>query len=96
MIKLTRFDGTAFYVNADFIEFIETTPDTVISLIDHKKILVKETAQEVFDRIVEYHSAIAPHIPAAVTAMARWGAMHFASEGNSNENESAFVEGGNE
>ena len=46
MIPLTRPDGTALLVNPDRIELVEETPDTVITLADGKKILVRETATE--------------------------------------------------
>jgi flagellar protein FlbD len=58
MIRLTRFDGSHFYINAEFIEFIEMTPDTVLSLIDHKKLLVRETADEVIDLILDYQGSV--------------------------------------
>jgi len=67
MIELTRFDGTRFYVNVEFIEFVETTPDTVVSLIDHKKLLVRETAQEIVARMLAYHRQIGGR-PAASAA----------------------------
>lgn len=54
MIKLSRLNGKAFYVNADLIEFMEETPDTVISLVTDKKIIVAESLDEVVRRIVEY------------------------------------------
>ena len=49
-----------FYVNDEKIEFIEETPDTVISLESGKKIVVMESAEEVISRIVEFRR----HIPA--------------------------------
>ena len=55
MIQLTRFDGSRFYVNVEYIEFVEATPDTLLSLIDHKKLLVRESADEVVNKIAEYH-----------------------------------------
>lgn len=54
MIKVTRLNGKSFYVNADLIEFIEETPDTIISLVTDKKIIVTESIDEVVFRIVEY------------------------------------------
>ncbi len=59
MIALTRFDGTQFYVNADFIIFVEMHPDTVVSLIDHNKLRVRETAEEVVELIIAYRRQIA-------------------------------------
>ena len=55
MIQLTRFDGSHFYVNVEYIEFVEATPDTLLSLIDHKKLLVREPADEVVRKIMDYH-----------------------------------------
>jgi flagellar protein FlbD len=72
MIELTRFDGSRFFVNAEYIEFVEATPDTVISLIDHKKLLVREPAPEVVERILRYQSAVGANAPARLTALARW------------------------
>ncbi len=76
MIELTRFDGTHFYVNVEFIEFVETTPDTVVSLIDHKKLLVREPAAEVVRRIAEYHRQTAPRGANNIISMLRWAEAH--------------------
>jgi len=70
MIELTRFDGSHFYVNAEFIEFVETTPDTIISLIDHKKLVVREKAEEVIARIIEYQTRVSVRIPPAIHTLA--------------------------
>lgn len=58
MIELTKFNDMKFTVNAEIIEFVEETPDTVISLTTGKKILVKESRQDVVDKVVEYKRAI--------------------------------------
>ncbi|GHU40970.1 flagellar protein FlbD [Clostridia bacterium] len=60
MIDLTRLNGVEFTVNAERIELVEATPDTVISLIDGKKIVVKESRQEVKNRVVLYKRSILP------------------------------------
>ena len=54
MIKLSRLNGKEFYVNCELIEFIESTPDTVISLTSDKKIIVRESIDEVVNKIVQY------------------------------------------
>jgi flagellar protein FlbD len=54
MIKLTRLQGKEFYLNADIIEMIEATPDTVITLLDGTKYVVKEDIEEVINRIIQY------------------------------------------
>ncbi|MBA1333860.1 MAG: Flagellar protein FlbD [Firmicutes bacterium] len=58
MIKVTRLNGKEFVVNAEQIEFIESTPDTVISLISGKKIVVNESVEEIIDSVVKYKGRI--------------------------------------
>ena len=59
MIKVTRLNKVEqFYVNADKIEFIEETPDTVISLESGKKIVVVEAAELVIEQIIQYKGRI--------------------------------------
>ena len=54
MILVTRINKkTQFYVNEDMIEFIEETPDTILSLNTGKRVVVMETALEVIQRIHE-------------------------------------------
>ena len=54
LILVTRINKVnQFYVNEDMIEFIEETPDTIISLNTGKKIAVMETAIEVIERVRE-------------------------------------------
>lgn len=55
MIKVTKLNGELFYVNPFEMEFIEETPDTVISLKSGKKVLVAEKAQTVIDRTIEFY-----------------------------------------
>lgn len=58
MIPLTRFNGAPFYVNMIHIETVEATPDTIITLTNGKKILVKEDAQEVANRISKFIQSV--------------------------------------
>jgi flagellar protein FlbD len=58
MIPLTRQDGSSILVNADRIETVEETPDTVITLAEGKKILVREAAAVVATRFRAYQRAI--------------------------------------
>ncbi len=59
MIRLTRINETAFYVNGELIAFIDTTPDTVLTLTTGEKVRVRERAEEVVDRVVEYKRRVA-------------------------------------
>ena len=55
MIKLTRLDGRAFVLNAELIETFEATPETVITLIiDKKRVVVRESVDEVLEKIAHY------------------------------------------
>lgn len=56
MIKVTKINGRELVVNADLIEFIETTPDTLISLTTGRKIMVLEDADEVIRMAMGYRA----------------------------------------
>lgn len=58
MIKLTRLDNREFLLNPDLIEFIEATPDTLITLRTEKKIIVKQQVDEVLEKIVEFKRSV--------------------------------------
>ncbi len=54
MITVTRINNQPITINAEIIEFVESTPDTIITTMTGKKILVKETVKEVVEKIIEY------------------------------------------
>lgn len=54
MIKVTRLNHTELVVNAEMIEFIEAAPDTILSLVSGKKVMVSESVDMVVDRVVQY------------------------------------------
>ena len=58
MIELTRFNDTQFTLNADIIETVEETPDTVITLTTGRKVIVKESRQEVAHLVTIYKNEI--------------------------------------
>jgi len=58
MIRLTRINESPFFLNCDLMEFIEVTPDTVITMMNGGKVLVRERAEEVVEKIVEYRRRI--------------------------------------
>jgi flagellar protein FlbD len=66
MIRVTKLNGELFYVNPYEIEFIEETPDTVISLKSGKKVLVSEKAQVVIHRMIAFYQLanVMPKLPA--------------------------------
>jgi flagellar protein FlbD len=58
VIYLTRLDGSELVVNADLIETVEHTADTLITLTDSKKLIVSTPVEEVIDRIIAYRQRI--------------------------------------
>ena len=58
MITLTRFSGSVFALNSDLIERVDSTPDTVITLVDGTKYVVCEQLPHVVDAIREYRGAV--------------------------------------
>ncbi len=63
MIQLTRLNGTPLIINSDLIKLIENTPDTVISLINGEKIVVRETGEQILERIVHFRRRILDGLP---------------------------------
>jgi flagellar protein FlbD len=60
MIRLTRLNQRPLVLNSDLIEFIESAPDTVITLVTGDKLVVRESADEIMDRIVEFRHRLLP------------------------------------
>jgi flagellar protein FlbD len=58
VIELHRLQKQMIVVNADLIEFLEATPDTMISTTTGKKILVLESVEEVVEKVVQYKRRI--------------------------------------
>ena len=57
MIRLTRLNGDGFIVNADLLKFVEEVPDTLLTLRDGERLMVRETADEVMGRVMAYARA---------------------------------------
>jgi flagellar protein FlbD len=58
MIQLTRLNHTRLVLNSDLIEYIEITPDTVITLTNSQKIMVLESTDEVVARVVAFRRSV--------------------------------------
>ncbi len=66
MIRLTRLNLVPLVVNSDLIEHIEMTPDTVIVLTTGQKFMVRESPDEIIQRVVEFRQAVLSGMPAYV------------------------------
>jgi len=58
MIKCKKINGQTIYINAELIEFLEETPDTIISTTTGKKILVLDSIQDVIEEMIKYKKKI--------------------------------------
>lgn len=58
MILVHRLKGEPFFVNADLVETVEALPDTVLSLVDGRKAVIRETPREVVDAITRFRASI--------------------------------------
>ena len=58
MIAVTRFNGSKMYINAELVQTVEGVPDTIITLTDNTKIIVKEPPDIVVAEIIAYRRKI--------------------------------------
>ena len=58
MITLTRLTGAVFAINPDLIERIDQTPDTVLTLVDGTKYLVREPLAEIVEAVRDYRASV--------------------------------------
>ena len=54
MVRLTKINGREFVLNSDLIKFIEETPDTIITLRDQDRVIVRESADEIIRRVIDF------------------------------------------
>ena len=54
MINLTRMNDTTYTLNSDLIEMVEETPDTIITLVSGKKLVVKESREDIISLVQSY------------------------------------------
>ncbi|MCM1102769.1 MAG: flagellar FlbD family protein [bacterium] len=58
MIEVTKLNDIQILINPDLIEYVEETPDTVVALTTGRKIIVKESRQEVKNLVKSYRKEI--------------------------------------
>ena len=58
MITVTRLDGRVVVVNADMIKIVEATPDTILTLINGDMMIVRDTVDEIVDRVIDYQRQV--------------------------------------
>lgn len=58
MIKVSRLNGEEYVLNSSLIETVEANPDTVISLTTGHKLVVRESIDEIIDKVVKYSARV--------------------------------------
>ena len=58
MITLTRLNKRVVVLNADLIKMVESTPDTIITLINGDTIIVRESVEDVVGRAIDYQRQV--------------------------------------
>ncbi|MDR1066933.1 MAG: flagellar FlbD family protein [Clostridiales bacterium] len=62
MIYITKLNGRGAVINADLIEMIEASPDTIVTMTTGRVIIVKEAVDDIIKRVVEYHGKISEDV----------------------------------
>ena len=74
MIELTRLNGTPMVLNSDLIKTAEASPDTMLTLINGEKLIVREEIAEVVERVLAYRARLAGRGGPAAARLRRSGA----------------------
>jgi flagellar protein FlbD len=100
MIQLTRLNNHPLVVNSDLIKFVEQAPDTVITLVNGDKIVVRERAQDVLERVVQFRRSVLQGVTlgaetysaALPRALGRHSNGHAEGNGKDDEDQTAGAE----
>ncbi|HVS70113.1 MAG TPA: flagellar FlbD family protein [Phycisphaerae bacterium] len=63
MIPVTKLSNQSIVINAELIKFVESTPDTLITLTTGDRVLVKESADEIIRRVIDYGRSLRRLLP---------------------------------
>lgn len=58
VVRLTKLNKSSLAINADLIKFVETAPDTVITLSTGEKVVVTETVEQIIELIIQYRRSV--------------------------------------
>lgn len=68
MIELTRLNGNPMLLNSDLIKTAEASPDTMLTLINGEKLIVREECSEVIERVLAYRSKLLASVARALAS----------------------------
>jgi flagellar protein FlbD len=58
MIEVTRLNGIPMIVNSDLIKIAESSPDTMLTLIHGEKLIVRESCEEILQKVLDYRARL--------------------------------------
>jgi flagellar protein FlbD len=58
MIQLTRINHVPLVVNSDLIEHIESTPDTILTMTNGQKLVIRESVEQVVRAVIEFRRSV--------------------------------------
>jgi flagellar protein FlbD len=70
MIDLTKLNGNAMVLNSDLIKTAESSPDTMLTLINGEKLIVREDLAEVIGRVLTYRARLLADVARRVSSIA--------------------------
>ncbi len=76
MIVVTRFHGRSMALNCDLIECAEADPDTVVTLVDGTRFVIRESLEEVIDKVREFRASVVTRARALEQEAAFSQALH--------------------
>jgi len=68
LIEVSRLNGKSFVMNCELIRFIESSPDTIITLVGGEKIMVRDSVEEVVQKTIQYRKRLYQEPLDAITA----------------------------
>jgi flagellar protein FlbD len=70
MIELTRLNGSVMVLNSDLIKTAESSPDTMLTLINGEKLIVRENPAEVAERVMQYRAKLLTAVARRMSSLA--------------------------
>ncbi|MBR3543224.1 MAG: flagellar FlbD family protein [Treponema sp.] len=58
MIEVERLNGTKYFINPHMIESMECLPDLTITMLSGKKVIVRNSPEDIINKIVDYRKKI--------------------------------------
>ncbi len=58
MVEVTRLNGESYYINPHQIEYIELNPDTTLTMLSGKRLIIVEDYETLYKRIISYRRQI--------------------------------------